>query len=162
MIYLYNPDSGAPIKNWWDGHNYWNLAIGEVAGFPEATAGLLKKTYGFLVEVSVEEFEARLERLEKHVPLKVKVGDEGGLVPKSEDEIEEEKTKLEEEKKTIKKAKEKVMAAKEAEPATPDLWELSRGDLINECNRRNIEVKGLGKKGIRVTKEQLINLLENE
>ena len=35
-IYLYNPDNGANIKKWYDGHNFWKLDVGEVAAFPDA------------------------------------------------------------------------------------------------------------------------------
>ena len=157
-IYLYNPDSGAPVKNWWDGHNYWSLAVGEVAIFPEAAGRLLKTTYAFLVEVSIEEYEAKLTQLEKAEPKKIKVAPSGEIVPKEADELVADQVILDQEKAATKKVKEKVAKAKEAEPVDPEYWELSRGDLINECHRRAIEIKAPSK----VTKESLINLLEND
>ena len=160
--HIYNPANGAPIKNWWDGTSRWNLGVDEVAGFPQDVGKRLLETYQFLVEVSVDEFESRLAKLEKEEPTKIKVNPEGQLVPKSEEEVEAEREVIEKKKESVKAAKEKVKKAKDAEPATPNYWELPRGDLIAECDRRNIEVKGLGKKGVYVTKEQLINLLEND
>src|SRR3990167_9302964 len=106
-IYLYNPESGAPIKNWSDGSNFWKLGIGEVAGFPEATAKMLKATYGFLQEVSQEDFEAQLAKFEKEEPTKIKVDSDGALVPKTDEDIEGEKEAIEIKKKMIKKTKEK-------------------------------------------------------
>lgn len=161
-IYLYNPESGAPIKNWYDGSNFWKLAVGECAAFPVDVAARLRATYGFLQELSSEEFEIRLGKLEKEEPAKIKVSPEGTLEPKSNEEIAGEKEVIEAKKKEIKTLKEKVTKAKDAEPAKGEYWELPRGALINELKKREIEVKGLGKKGITVSKEQLINLLESD
>lgn len=159
--YLYNPKSGSSIKNWYDGTNYWNLEVDEVAAFPEGTGEKLQRTYGFLQELSPEEFEVQLAKLEKVEPVKIKVDADGSLQPKSEEEMEEDKKSLEVKKEKVKALKKKVKEAKDAEPAKPKYWELSRGALINEINKREIEVKGLNKKGVNVTKEQLINYLEN-
>ena len=60
------------------------------------------------------------------------------------------------------KAAVKVKEAKDAEPAKPEYWELNRGALINEVNKRGIEIKGLNTKGVYISKEQLINYLEND
>lgn len=160
--YLLNSEKGAPIKNWYDGSNHWSLDVGEVKAFPEAAADLLVNVYAFLQEVSVEEYEAQLAKLDKVVPMKVKVGDEGGFVPKNENEIKEEKEELEVKKTNVKKAKKKVEEAKDAEPEKPSLWEMTRGALIALAGKKNVEIKGLGKKGVKVTKEQIINLLEDE
>ena len=61
-----------------------------------------------------------------------------------------------------KEMKSKIEDAKEASEVHPEYWELSRGDLINETKRREIEVKGLNKKGSYISKEQLIQYLEND
>ena len=161
-VYLANPDNGAPIKNWWDGSNRWSLGVGEVKAFPVEAARHLLAVFGFLQEVSVEEFETRIAALDRVEVPKIKVSPEGGLVPKPEVEVQAEVEVLETKKATLKKEKKKVEAAEDAEPEKPDYWELSRGDLINECQKRGIEIKGLGKKGVSVTKEFIINLLEND
>ena len=160
-VYLYNPEDGAPIKNWWDGSDRWNLDVGEVKAFPERAAELLTDVYAFLQKVSLEEYEEKIAKLENEETPKIKVGAEGGFVPKSSQELDQDEASKEKKKAKLKKEKDKVVAAKDAEPENPNLWELSRGDLINECTRKGIEIKGLGKKGVRVTKEQIINLLEN-
>lgn len=160
--YLYNPDSGAPIKNWYDGHNFWNLAVGEVAAFNERTAQMLKETYGFLQVISLDEFEARIAKLDKEEVPTVRPNADGQIVPKSEEELNADKEALEAKKKEAKKLKAKVKEAKDAEPATPAYWEMSRGALIVEVSKREIDVKGLGKKGSYISKEQLINYLESD
>lgn len=161
-IYLYNPENGAPIKNWYDGTNYWKLGIGEVAVFPEAVGYKLKQTYGFLRELNLEEFEAQLAKLEKSEPAKIKVDSDGTLQPKTEEEMVVEKKEVEIKKEAVKSLKKKAKEAKDAEPSYPDYWELNRGSLVNEINKRGIEVKGLNTKGVYVTKEQLISYLEND
>lgn len=159
-IYLQNPDNGAPIKKFYDGQNYWKLDVGEVAAFPEGVAFMLKRTYGFLREVSLEEFELQLDKLEKTQVAKVKVDSSGQLVPKKEEEVKEEEEKLEVQKKEIKKNKEKVVKAKEAQPDKLSYEEMPRGALIAEINKRNIKIQGFGRG--RVSKEHLIQLLEND
>ena len=160
-VYLLNPESGAPIKNWWDGNDRWSLDVGEVKAFPEGAAEKLRNVYAFLQVVSLEEYEARLAKLESQSVAKIKVSDEGQLVPKTDEEIEAEKALIAGKKEKIVKEKKMVASAEDAKPDKPNFWELSRGDLINECNKLGIDVKGLGKKGVKVTKEALINLLEN-
>ena len=159
--YLYNPNNGAPIKNWFDGSSHWNLDVGEVLAFPKDAGERLLRTYGFLQELSPEEFEVQLAKLEKTEPAKIKVDSDCSLKPKSEEEVEAEKESLEAKKEEVKKLKKKVKEAKDAEPAKPHYYELPRGALINEINKRGIEVPGLGKKSVNVTKDQLINYLEN-
>ena len=160
--YLFNPLSGSKIKNWSDGSNFWALDVGEIAGFSEKTAEMLRSTYGFLQVVSQDEYEAQLAKLESTEIPKIRVGSDGSLQPKSSSEIAGEKATLEEEKKALKAGKEKLDKAKDAEPDVMDYWEMNRGSLINELKKREIEIKGLGKKGVTVSKEQLINLLEND
>lgn len=161
-IYLYNPERGSPIKNWYDGTSYWKLAVGDTAAFPQEVGRRLKQTYGFLQELSAEEFEVQLAKLAKAEPARIKVSPEGQLVPKSEEELAEEKKQFEVKKEEIKSLKEKMAKAPEAKPDEPAYWELSRGALINELDKRGVEIKGLNKKGVYVTKEQLISLLEND
>ena len=160
--YLYNPESGAPIKNWYDGHNFWNLAVGEVAAFPEKSAQMLQEVYGFLQTISLDEFEAKLVKLDKEEVPTVRPNADGQIVPKDEDELKVDKEVLANKKKEAKALKAKVEKAKDAEPATPNYWELPRGALINEINKRGIEVQGLNKKGSHISKESLINYLEND
>ena len=159
--YLFNPDNGAPIKNWFDGTNFWNLNVGEVLAFSEQAANGLLKTYGFLQELSSEEFEVQLAKLDTE-PAKIKVDSDGSLQPKTEEEVKIEKEVLEVKKEKVKKLKKKVKEAKDAEPAKPEYWELPRGALINEVNKRGIEIKGLQTKGVHISKEQLISYLEND
>ena len=160
--YIYNPESGAPVKNWFDGHSYWSLEVGEVAAFPERSAEMLKDTYGFLQVISLEEFEARLAKLDKEEVSTVRPNADGQIVPKSEAELEADKKALEAKKKEAKALKSKVEKAKDAEPAQPAYWEMPRGALIAEVAKREIDVKGLGKKGSYISKEQLINYLESD
>ena len=160
--YLYNPEDGSVIKNWWDGNSHWSLDVGECAMFPERVGLALKETYGFLQEIDPEEFELRLNKLEKEEVPKVKPNADGQLVPKDEEEVEEDEKVLETKKETAKKVKEKVDKAKDAEPQSPGYWELTRGALIAECNKREIDIKGLHNKGVYISKEQLINLLESD
>lgn len=157
-IYLYNPDNGSPIKKWFDGMNFWKLDIGEIAAFPENSGTRLKTTYGFLQVVSPDEFDAYLAKLDKQVISKVKVGVEG-LEPKPADEVEAEEQVLEIKKKEAKAMKAKIKTAKDAEPDKLNYWEMNRGLLLNEIGRRGLEVKTA--KGVYVSKEQLISLLEN-
>lgn len=157
--YLYNPKNGSPIKNWYDGTNYWNLEVGEVVAFPKDSGERLLKVYGFLQELSPEEFEIQLAKLEKAEPVKVKVAFDGSLQPKSEEELESDKKELNAKKEQVRELKKKVKGAKDAEPAKPAYWELSRGSLLNEINKRGIELKTA--KGVYITKDQLINYLEN-
>lgn len=159
--YLHNPESGAPIKNWYDGTNFWSLGIGEVAAFPERAAHMLKETYGFLQVLSLDEFEAQLAKLDKEEVATVKPNADGQIVPKSDDELSVDKEVLVKKKKEAKILKAKIEKAKDAEPVKPEYWEMSRGALINEINRREIEVQGLGKKGSYISKESLINYLES-
>ena len=161
-IYLHNPDNGAKIKNWYDGSNFWSLDVGEVAAFPKGAGEDLARTYGFLRKISLEDFEAELTKLDKTEPTKIKVASDGSLQPKSKEEIDAEKEVLETKKEEVKKLSKKIKEAKDAEPAKPHYYELPRGALINECNKRGIEVKGLNTKGVHVTKDQLINYLEND
>ena len=159
-IYLYNPESGASIKNWWDGHNFWTLGVDEVAVFPEATGNMLKLTYGFLQEVSPEDFELKLAKLEREEPAKIKAGPEG-LTEKLPEEIEEEKKVLNKKKTEAKKLKVKLDKAKNAEPEKPEYWERPRGSLMAEVLKRSIQAKVLEDKKNFVSKETLIQLLEN-
>ena len=159
--YIYNPNNGALIKNWFDGSSFWNLKVGEVSAFPLDVGERLMRTYGFLQELSPEEFEVQLAKLEKE-PAKIKVDSDGSLQPKSDEELKVEKEVLEVKKEKVKELKKKVKEAKDAEPAKPEYHELSRGALINEVNKRGIEVKGLNVKGVWVTKDQLISYLEND
>ena len=160
-IYLYNPDSGAPIKNWWDGHNFWSLDVGEVKAFSEGAGQALRHTYGFLQEVSPEEFELKLAKLEREEPSEIKVGPTG-LEQKKPDEIEEEKKEIEKKKTEAKKLKSKLDKAKDAEPEQPHYYERPRGSLLAEVKKRGIEAKVLEDKKSYVTKDTLIQLLEND
>ena len=160
-IYLHNPDSGAPIKNWWDGHNFWSLDVGEVKAFSEGAGSGLKRTYGFLQEVSPEEFELKLAKLEREEPSKLKVGPEG-LTEKHPEEIEEEKKVIEKKKVEAKKLKAKLDKAKDAEPEQPHYYERPRGSLLAEVKKRGIEAKVLEDKKNYVSKDTLIQLLEND
>lgn len=159
-VYLYNPENGAPIKNWWDGHNFWTLGVDEVAAFPEDAGNRLKMTYGFLQEVSPEDFELKLAKLNRAEPSNIKVGP-NGLTEKSAEEIEEEKKAIEKEKAVAKKLKVKLDKAKDAEPEKPEYWERPRGSLMAEVKNRGIEAKVLEDKKNYVSKETLIQLLEN-
>ena len=159
--YLYNPDSGAPIKNWWNGHNFWSLGVDEVAAFPEDVGSALKHTYGFLQEVSPEEFELKLAKLEREEPSKLKVGP-AGLEEKHPEEVEEEKKVIEKKKVEAKKLKVKLDKAKDAEPSKPEYWERPRGSLLAEVSNRGIQAKVLDDKKSYVSKETLIQLLEND
>lgn len=161
-IYLHNPDNGSKIKGWYDGSNYWKLDVGEVAAFPKGAGEGLVRTYGFLRRLSLEEFEIQLAKLEKEEPAKIKVASDGSLQPKSEEEIKVEKEVIEVKKEEVKKLKKKVKEAKDAEPDKPHYYEMSRGALINEASKRGIEIKGLGVKGVTITKDQVINYLEND
>lgn len=160
--YIFNPNNGAAIKNWNDGSSYWNLKVGEVMAFPKDVGEKLLRTYGFLQEFSPEEFEVQLAKLDQTEVPKIKVDSDGALQPKSEEEVKVEKEVLEVKKEKVKELKKKVKEAKDAEPAKPEYHELSRGALINEVNKRGIEVKGLSVKGVWVTKDQLISYLEND
>ena len=158
-IYLYNPSSGAPIKNWYDGSSRWSLEVDEVKAFPSAVADKLCEIYGFLQRVSEQESEQKLAELEAKEPAVVKVAPTGELVPKTEAELVVEKKEIEEKKSVIKKLAAKVKKAPEAEPSNPPYIEWSRGELISEAHKRKVEIKGIGSS--RVSKEQIIALLEN-
>lgn len=161
-VFLYNPDNGSPIKNWYDGNNFWSLPVGECAAFPERAGAMLKATYGFLQNLNPEEFELRLGQLEKEEVDKVKVGPEGGLIPKVEDEMALDKKVLEKKKVKARKTKKALDKAKDAEPEMPNYYKLSRGALIVELQKRKVEIRGLNTKGVWVNKDSLINLLEND
>ena len=138
------------------------MKVGEVRAFPVDAGTRLKEVYGFLQEISLEEYESKITALEKEEVPKIKVDSEGKLVPKSSDELKADEGTRKEKISKLEKEKDLAENAEDAEPEKPGYWELSRGDLINECNKRSIDVKGLGKKGVYVSKEQLINLLEND
>ena len=157
--YLYNPTNGAPIKKFFDGHNFWKLDVGEIAAFPEKTGELLKYTYGFLQEVSPDDFDSYLAKLEKEEVSKVVVDTNGQAQAKPVEVVEFEEKKLEEKKKVAKEVKGKLAKAKDAEPDKLNYWEMPRGALLNEIDKRELEVKTA--KGVYVSKEQLISLLEN-
>ena len=53
-----------------------------------------------------------------------------------------------------------IKKAKDAEPDELNYWEMPRGALLNELDKRGVEVKTA--KGVYVTKEHLITLLEND
>ena len=161
-VYLYNPESGAPIKNWNDGTNRWSLAVGETKAFPLEAGNGLKETYGFLQVVSEQEFDNALDALDKKKLAKIKVDEDGSLVPKEEEELKEEQERTETKKKNLRSLKAKIKDAEDAEPEKPTYWELPRGDLINEVRKRELDVKGLNKKGSFVSKEQLIAYLEQD
>ena len=159
-IYLYNPDNGASIKKWYDGTNFWKLGVGEIAAFPEKAGQLLKHTYAFLQEVSPEDFDTYLAKLEKQEVAKVVVDANGQAQAKPVEVVEAEEVALKEKVKVAKKIKTKLKDAKDAEPDKLGYWEMSRGALLNEIDKRDIEVKVA--KGVYVGKEQLISLLEND
>lgn len=159
-VFLLNPTNGAPVKNWYDGSNRWSLDVGEVKAFPPAVADKLTEIFGFLQKLSEGEAEAKLAQVEQEEPSQVKVGPLGNLVPKTPLEIAQDEEVLKEKKVAVKKMVEKVKKAKDAEPENPPFEEWSRGELIAEAHKRKIEIKGLGKG--KVTKEQIISLLENE
>ena len=158
--YLYNPSSGAPIKKWYDGTNFWKLDVGEIAAFPEKSAELLKYTYGFLQEVSPDDFDSYLAKLEKEEVSKVVVDANGQAQAKPVEAVEAEEKVLEKKKKVAKEVKAKLAKAKDAEPDKLNYWEMPRGALLNELDKRGVEVKTA--KGVYVTKEHLITLLEND
>lgn len=160
--YLYNPENGSKIKGFYDGSNHWSLEVGECKAFPEAIGERLKRTYGFLREVSFEEAELMLAKLEKEEPTKIKVDSDGKFVPKTEEDLAEDKKVLESKKEEVKKVKKLAKEAEEAKPDSLDYWEMSRGALLVEANKRGVEVRGIGKKKVYVSKEQIINLLEND
>lgn len=156
--FLYNPTK-AEIKNWFDGVNRWSLGPDEVKAFPEEVAHKLVSVYQFLVMLTEAEVDARLAALEAEKVVDVKVeGDK--IVPKSEDEVKADKEKLETKKKVAKTLKTKVSKASKAEPDKVDYHSLSRGDLIALAHSRGVEIKGLG--NVSITKEQVIQLLEND
>jgi len=158
--YVYNPSSGSPVKNWYDGSSRWSLDKDEVKAFPPNVAEKLVEIYGFLQLVSEEEAESKLAQLENSAPSRVKVAPTGELVPKSEDEIKADEDIVKVKKESVKKLVKKVKAAKDAEPENPPYDEWSRGELIAEAHKRKVEIKGLGKNP--VSKEQIIMLLEND
>src|SRR3990167_8101156 len=158
--YLYNPSSGAPVKKWFDGTNFWKLDVGEIAAFPEKAGELLAHTYGFLQEVSPDDFDSYLAKLEKEEVSKVVIDTNGQAQAKPVEVVEFEEKKLEEKKKVAKEVKVKLGKAKDAEPDKLGYWEMPRGALLNELDKREIEVKTA--KGVYVSKEQLISLLEND
>ena len=158
--YLYNPDNGANIKKWFDGTNFWKLEVGEVAAFPDKVGERLKTTYGFLQEVNPEDYDSYLAKLEKQEVSKVVVDNEGMAQAKPVEIVEAEEKVLKEKVKVAKAIKEKVKKAKDAEPDDLDYWEMPRGALLNELDKREVEVKTA--KGVYVSKEQLISLLEND
>lgn len=157
--YLYNPESGAPIKKWYDGTNFWKLDVGEVAAFPEKVGDRLVHTYGFLQEVNPEDYDAYLAKLEKSEVAKVVVDDKGMAHAKPSEIVDAEEKALKVKIETAKKIKDKVKKAKDAEPDKLNYWEMPRGALLNEIDKRGLEVKTA--KGVYVSKEQLISLLEN-
>ena len=158
-IYLYNPENGGNIKKWYDGHNFWKLEVGEVAAFPEAVGERLKYTYAFLQEVNPEDYDSYLAKLEKSEVAKVVVDDKGMAHAKPSDIVEAEEKALKEKVKVAKAIKVKVEKAKDAQPDKLNYWEMPRGALLNEIDKRGLEVKTA--KGVYVSKEQLISLLEN-
>ena len=157
--YLYNPENGAPIKKFYDGHNFWKLDVGEVAAFPEAVGERLKHTYAFLQEVNPEDYDNYLAKLEKQEVSKVVVDDVGQAHAKPFEVVEAEEKVLKVKVETAKKIKDKVKKAKDAEPDKLNYWEMPRGALLNELDKREVEVKSA--KGVYISKEQLISLLEN-
>ena len=157
--YLYNPGNGANIKKWYDGHNFWKLEVGEVAAFPEAVGERLMYTYAFLQEVNPEDYDNYLAKLEKSEVAKVVVDDKGMAHAKPSDLVDAEEKALKEKVKVAKAIKAKVEKAKDAEPDELHYWEMPRGALLNEIDKRGLEVKTA--KGVYVSKEQLISLLEN-
>ena len=159
-VFLFNPSNGAPIKNWYDGSNRWSLDVDEVKSFPSATADKLVEIYGFLQRLSEGEAETKLAKVEDEKPAQVKVGPLGNLVPKAPEELAQDEEETKEKKVKAKKLVEKVKKAKDAEPENPPYEEWSRGELITEAHKLKIEIKGLGKS--KITKEQLVNLLNNE
>ena len=109
--------------------------------------------------VSPEEFDSYLAKLDKKEVSKVVVDDKGQAQAKPVEVVEKEEKELVEDKKVAKELKEKVKKAKDAEPDDLEYWEMSRGALLNELDKRGLEVKTA--KGVYVSKEQLISLLEN-
>ena len=158
-IYLYNPDNGANIKKWYDGHNFWKLDVGEVAAFPDAVGERLKDTYAFLQEVNPEDYDVYLAKLEKQEVSKVVVDNVGQAHAKPAEVVDAEEKALKAKVEVAKKIKDKVKKAKDAEPDKLDYWEMPRRALLNEIDKRGLEVKTA--KGVYVSKEQLISLLEN-
>jgi len=156
--YLYNPKSGAPIKNWYDGSNRWSLGVDEVKAFPLDVAEKLAGVYGFLQVLDEDTAERRLEAIPE--PAVVEVAPTGELVPKSEEKLEVEKKIVEVKKEEVKELIKKVKKATEAKPSNPAYEDWSRGELISECHKRNIEIKGLGKSVI--SSKRIISLLEND
>ncbi len=160
--YIYNPTDGAPITNWYDGHSYWSIAVDEVKNLPPDVAKRLKATYGFLVEITQEEAESMLARVEETIkspaPNKV-VG--GEIVVKTEDEIVQEIAAAQTKKGFLKKllAKIKKSSEDESKPAQPKYEDLSRGLLLSEAIKRNLDLKAFGK--TKITKEQVISMLRN-
>ena len=157
--YLYNPENGANIKKWYDGHSFWKLNVGEVVAFPEAVGERLQDTYAFLQEVNPEDYDAYLAKLDKLEVSKVVVDDVGQAHAKPAEVVEAEEKALKEKVKVAKEIKDKVKKAKDAEPDKLNYWEMPRGALLNEIDKRGLEVKTA--KGVYVSKEQLISLLEN-
>jgi hypothetical protein len=158
-LFLYNPENGSSIKKWYDGSSFWKLEVGEMAAFPVAVGERLKETYGFLQVVSPEDFDSYLAKLDKKEVSKVVVDSQGQAQAKPVEVVEKEEKALLEEKKLAKEMKEKVKKVKDAEPDDLEYWEMSRGSLLNEIDKRGLEVKTA--KGVYVSKEQLISLLEN-
>lgn len=159
-IYIYNPPTGSPIKNWYDGSSRWSLDVDEAKSFPESVANNLASTYGFLEVINESEVDSLVARLEEKKVSKLKATPDGEIVPKEEEEVAKEEVELEEKKKTTKKLVARVKKAEVAKPEKPGYDELSRGDLISECHKRKVEIKGLGKSYI--SKKQIIMLLEND
>jgi len=159
MIYLYNPKNGAPIKNWNDGQNRWTLDVDEVKAFPEKAAELLSGVYGFLRKLTEDEAETMLEIAQSKKVEQNKVV-EGIIVSKTNEEIAVEEEVIKKAEKEAKEIVAKIKKAPEAEPSKPKYEELNRGDLISECHKRKIEIKGLGRS--YVSKEHIIQLLEND
>ena len=161
-VFLYNPQNGSPIKNWYDGSERWSLEIDEVKGFPTQTANALRGVFGFLQEVSEQDSEALLLRLEEKEknPTTVRLDGSGDFVPKPESEIKAELEEIKKKKEVVKKVLAKVKKAPEAKPENPSYDEMNRGEVFAECVKRGIEIKGLGKS--RVSKEQLVALLIND
>ena len=156
-VYLYNPKNGAPIKNWFDGSNRWSLDIDEVKAFPPSVADSLSGVFGFLQRLDENTAERMLEIPE---PTVVEVAPTGELVPKSEEKLEKEKEVIKVKKAEAKELISKIKKAPEAKPSNPGYEDWSRGELISECHKRNIEIKGLGKSVISA--KRIIALLEND
>src|SRR3990167_3854222 len=114
---------------------------------------------GFL-EVDPEDYDSYLAKLEKEEVSKVVVDANGQAQAKPVEAVEAEEKALEKKKEVAKEVKAKLAKAKDAEPDKLGYWEMPRGALLNELDKRGVEVKTA--KGVYVTKEQLITLLEND